>query len=418
MQKLAAGRLAAAADREASITRALREEQQRRTQSEQEIQAVQQQRQLDNLGRDALALLLRGEYGPGSRKLAQALDQLKIRRDTAGQVLLLLSAGAAFQQKGNPAAAESHLLAAMEEMARLPQPDPSLTIELHAHLASTSRALHRPADAMLHLQQVLTLREQMWKPDEQRLIPLLQDLALTAFDLQQFDMAESVCSRIMAIRSAHALERSPQAVDDLSLLALAQVRQGKFDHAGSACKLILTIEPVLDDAQKARLRRALMQLAHLYIEKSHFEQGLILLERALAIPRETASAESDDMDDWRLLAKLCLRERRFDQAEAIFKKLIAAREASSGSDDPLLADDASELAELYERRNQLGEAEALYKLAMSIRERVLGPWHPDVARSAMRLADLFRIQGKAAEADALYQLAREIRSQSPDTARP
>lgn len=415
MQREADRRLAAAASaaasREATITQALRDEAELRGQTEQQVQAIEAQRRLDNLGRDALAMILKNEHDAANRRLDRALDLLHVNGDRKGRALLLVSAGAAFSQKKNYAAAERRLRQAIDELA-VPQADPSLTVEANTHLAAVCRAQHRDEDALKYWRNVLRLRERLWGGTDMRLIPILQDMALTAFDLHQFELVESICVRIQAIRSGEDRAASPEAVHDLSLLALAQVRQGKFDDAAAVCKRILLIEPAFESDQKQRLKGALTQLSHLYVEKGRHSQGMILLERAMRISGGANDLSPRETSDWRMLARLYVRERRYKQAEPIYKRLIETRETSAGSDDPLIADDASELAELYERQERFGEAEALYKLAITIREKVLGPYHLDVAKSAVHLADLYRVQGQTAQAEALYELAREIRKQS------
>ncbi len=404
---------ASAAQREATITQALRQESELRSQSEQQLQSIEAQRQLDTISREALGMILRGDAEHAGPKLQQALDILQSRSDVRGKALLLVSAAAAHQQKSNNPAAERLLAQAIDELSKLPS-DPWLKIEAHTNLAAVCRAQHADAAALKHWTIALQMRERLWGGSDVRLIPTLQDMALTAFDLEQFAAVESIIVRIQSIRQQNNRAASPEAAADLSLLALAEVRQGKFDDATTACKSILLIEPALDQTQRQRLGGALTQLAHRYVEKGHYSQGMILLERAIRIADRYKAADLSprDLDQRRLLAKLYMRERRYKQAEDIYRMLMNSREISVGNDDPTLADDAAELAELYERQERFGEAEALYRLAMTIRERVLGPYHMDVAKCAIHLADLYRVQGKTAKADALYDLARDIRKRA------
>ena len=67
---------------------------------------------------------------------------------------------------------------------------------------------------------------------------------------------------------------------------------------------------------------------------------------------------------------------------------------------------------MYASQRKYAEAEPLFKRSLAIREKALGPEHPDVARSLNYLAKLYRKMGKAEEASQLEERAQKIKSQS------
>ena len=71
------------------------------------------------------------------------------------------------------------------------------------------------------------------------------------------------------------------------------------------------------------------------------------------------------------LAQGCLEE-----AEPLFRRALAIREAALGPDHLYTAYSLNDLAELLWARGRSGEAEPLHRRALAIREAALGPDHP------------------------------------------
>jgi tetratricopeptide (TPR) repeat protein len=68
-----------------------------------------------------------------------------------------------------------------------------------------------------------------------------------------------------------------------------------------------------------------------------------------------------------------------------------------------------ELAELLGSQKKYAEAEPLYRRAIELREKVLGSNHPELAASLEGYAAMLRGAGRAAEAEPLETRARAIR---------
>ncbi len=63
-----------------------------------------------------------------------------------------------------------------------------------------------------------------------------------------------------------------------------------------------------------------------------------------------------------------------------------------------MATSLQNLALLYAAQGRHAEAEPLYQRSLAIREAALGPEHPDVATGLNNLAELYRDQGNYGEA--------------------
>jgi hypothetical protein len=74
-----------------------------------------------------------------------------------------------------------------------------------------------------------------------------------------------------------------------------------------------------------------------------------------------------------------------------------------GRDHPDVARSLDNLADLYEQQDRYGDAEPLYQRAAAIREAALGANHPDAAISLNNLASLYQTEGRTADALSIMQ---------------
>ncbi len=107
-------------------------------------------------------------------------------------------------------------------------------------------------------------------------------------------------------------------------------------------------------------------------------------------------------------ANTLYQQRRYQEAEGVYKEALKVAEDTFGPDHPNVAISLNNLAELYISKGNYSEIEPLYKRALEIVEKALGPDHPDVAISLRNLAELYYNQGRYAEAVPLYKSSLEI----------
>jgi tetratricopeptide (TPR) repeat protein len=67
---------------------------------------------------------------------------------------------------------------------------------------------------------------------------------------------------------------------------------------------------------------------------------------------------------------------------------------------------------MYQNQRRYADAEPLYKRSLAILERALGPDHPDIATSLNNLAAMYGAQGREADAEPLYKRALAIREKT------
>src|SRR5215469_16443413 len=76
--------------------------------------------------------------------------------------------------------------------------------------------------------------------------------------------------------------------------------------------------------------------------------------------------------------------------------------------DVILAATLNNQAERYKEEKRYADAEPLYKRILAINEKAFGPDHPSVALALNDLAELYKAEGRYADAEPLYKWAVAI----------
>ena len=142
-----------------------------------------------------------------------------------------------------------------------------------------------------------------------------------------------------------------------------------------------------------------------------FDQAEALYKRALAAeervfgkdhPQTLATADG-------LAWVLSLNSRRSDEAEPLYKHSLEVRERLLGKDHLATLASLTNLALHYQRQRRFDEAEMLFKRGLEARDRLLGKEHPDTLLILQNLAALYTKQGRAGIAEPLLQRIEEAK---------
>lgn len=106
-----------------------------------------------------------------------------------------------------------------------------------------------------------------------------------------------------------------------------------------------------------------------------------------------------------------LKQRRYEEAERQFEEALKQAE-NFDPRDPRLLTSIDYLATAYLLQKKYAEAEALYRRALSLQEAVYGPEHLVVADRLMRLSDLYSQPERGSEAEPLLLRALEIKEKN------
>ena len=98
------------------------------------------------------------------------------------------------------------------------------------------------------------------------------------------------------------------------------------------------------------------------------------------------------------------------------REVLAKEERVIGPEHPGVARDANVLAGICSRDGRYEEAEELYRRALAIREKVFRQDHPFVADTLEGLAKVCEQTGRAAEAQELSARAKAIREKNAEAA--
>ena len=105
--------------------------------------------------------------------------------------------------------------------------------------------------------------------------------------------------------------------------------------------------------------------------------------------------------------KSFLRLRNYGEAARMFAAALQVADGF-GPKDPRLGVSLNNLAHAHQFARRYEEAEALYKRAIEITAQEHGPDHPDAAVCLANLAGLYQAQQRYVEAEPLYRKAVEI----------
>jgi len=182
----------------------------------------------------------------------------------------------------------------------------------------------------------------------------------------------------------------------------------KFDEAEKAAlqakdKALATAGQSVHDAVKA------LELA------GQSAEARIQYPRAMDHFRAAAALTSEERDpvewadaQWHL-ASVLQENGQYNDAEIIWRKVIAVYTRVLGPEDPNTLSSRNNLANALKGQGKHAEAEQQYRAVLAIQERVLGPEHPDTLGSRMGVANALYSQGKYAEAEQEHRAVLAIK---------
>ena len=152
--------------------------------------------------------------------------------------------------------------------------------------------------------------------------------------------------------------------------------------------------------------KTLNNLAGVYKAQGRFDEAEALVKRALAAYERVLGREHPStLATLNNLALLYNQQGRYGEAEPLFKRVAEAYGHTLGPEHPDTLSSLDNLAQLYDIQGRYGEAEPLYTRVLAARERTLGSEHPGTIGSLNGLALLYEGQGRYDEAERLYKHA-------------
>ncbi len=194
----------------------------------------------------------------------------------------------------------------------------------------------------------------------------------------------------------------------LNNLGSAYYELSRYRDAQRVYEESLLLRRRLNDAASRDAARTLSNLGVVYLE-------LRLIAKARDTLQQAARAlELQDPDGlpitgvWLNLATAYKAERRVEDAEALFRRGLAARERILGPAHRDVAMALNNLGVLLRDRNQLVDAQPLLERAVAIWERTLGLEHPQVAAGLHNLGVIYAGLELNTRAEECYDRALRI----------
>ncbi|RMZ69754.1 kinesin light chain 1 [Pyrenophora seminiperda CCB06] len=158
-----------------------------------------------------------------------------------------------------------------------------------------------------------------------------------------------------------------------------------------------------DDAARIDLE---WKIAMCYYSDGQFDEAEALFRRVMEFRTKVLGAEHPDT--LKSIAKLALTyhgQSRFQEAKVLGSRAVEAQKRVIGEEDPETLSTMSHLAMTYSDLSQWKEAEELELRTMELRMRVLGAEHPDTLVGMSNLVYLYNCQGWWKQAE---ELGRQV----------
>jgi tetratricopeptide (TPR) repeat protein len=155
--------------------------------------------------------------------------------------------------------------------------------------------------------------------------------------------------------------------------------------------------------------------------RGRFQEAEALFRQVLAVrERVLGDADPDTLSTRNEVAWMLGRQGRFEEAEELYRQALAGRERVLGDADPDTLSTRSAVAWMLGERGRFEEAEELYRQVLEVSDRVLGDAHPNTLSTRSAVAWMLAERGRFEEAEELYRQVLAVRERvlgdvHPDT---
>jgi tetratricopeptide (TPR) repeat protein len=155
--------------------------------------------------------------------------------------------------------------------------------------------------------------------------------------------------------------------------------------------------------QSEEALRARFHLVRVCLEERKFDEAESLCLQNVALRRAEGEAKAADLADaLQFLATTYSFEARPAQAEDALTEAIALREKIGPADDAALLGARRMLGSLYQSQHRYDEARRIYESVLELQRKKLADDDPDVLTTRWLIAGLLEAQGQLAEAESIY----------------
>lgn len=187
----------------------------------------------------------------------------------------------------------------------------------------------------------------------------------------------------------------------------------KIDEAQLLAKSEESV-PEPESDKKAAVGAAMYRLAESYFEQGDFSEAQKIYEKILAIRQaELGSQHIELVDDLNKLAEVLWVQGNFRQAEPFVRRAVTILETTQPVDALKLAEGLRILAGLFFQQGKFEPSIPFLEHALLLKKASLGEEHRDVGNLLREYAKLLKKMGRTAEAEKHYLQAKKILAKSP-----
>lgn len=183
---------------------------------------------------------------------------------------------------------------------------------------------------------------------------------------------------------------------------------GRYREAESAYERSLSIRRDLAELHTREAVRTLSNLGIVYLKLELATKAEQTLDRAAALDQELDAQPLELAKIWANLGLVYQTQKRWSEAEELFRKTLAIRERELDPSHPDVALALNNLGALLQQQRRWEEAQPLLERAVHIWESELGAVHPKVAAGLDNLGVLYTNLGRTHQAEDCFQRAIHI----------
>lgn len=337
---------------------------------EEAVRAEQAVRFLEDLFKASDPRQARGELPDARELLRRGTERLdkELHSQPLLRARLLDTLGGIYTSLGLYPEARPLLTEALSIRERLRGTEDLEVADTLVRLASLAH-LSGQGDAVPLFQRALAIRQERLGPERPEVVFILNSLGTALAAQGRFDEAEATLRRNLALQERLWGGRDPRVAKTLhNLGGIAYYRQRLADAEELLGRALAIREEVLpdDDLDLAESREA---LALLHLKRGRPAEALRLLERLVVTTEKVYGSEHPNTA--RVLLNLGLARRDLGQDKAARRDLgrALAIQERVGPESPLLTRTLAVLAGLHLQQRRYAEAEPLYRRLLILRDR-------------------------------------------------
>ena len=304
-------------------------------------------------------------------------------------------------------------------------------------LACVLKKQEEYAEAEPIYHRALTQAERKHGPEHPLVMDCLLALAELLTTLARYDEAEVLTRRAVGSFDKPGMDAKDRA-HALNGLATVLASEGKHAEAEQLFRRALGVyenemwtDHGQDRSPETEVSRfwlpihyagALNRLARLLYQQRRYSEAEPLFRRALAVEEETRGANHPDVA-YKLnnTANVLCRLGRYAESEPLHRRAVRILDETLGPDHQQTALAMASLGATFAALDRYAEAEPLLRRAVAVHEKKMGPDHPGTLKMAMGLTLALTKQGNCAEAEPMVLTAIAAREKNlgpnhPDTA--